>query len=816
MLRPNRGEGERPKYKSKAPQITLAVLLSAYPICLAEQATYASVSSFGVVPQSSQQPPLLATQHQFRLGNLQGLNTGKTPFFNPFNLTPEEYQKEVEKATVKVANAQKALETAQNSLNSLTTAKNKAQSALDASKTAFDTATDLLDTLKDSTDSTSDSLDAAKEALDTALDNLTSAKEALQSADELLNRQTTITQSAQAALATAQASLSTASSNLQSAQTAYNLASTTLSNSLSALQSAQSAYDSSQVPNPNYVAPATTFVPVSYNIPDNNFQTGDPWVGEGSGQNGQPEIHSGHLHFSYIGTEVYQDILISPRAIANYTFTVGIWNQDQNSIGQGAVADTYGLRIYFYDTNENLVHQDAFTSNAIHSWQDVVLQGNTSTQTQIGRVRIGIYGIDNGFWAGTYGPAMNNVRLLLGWTTGVTQGSTTTGTMQVDIGEGGESTFVAPNGGIFTSSNLRYESYSDPSCGANVTPNNLGGNTITLAADNSIWDDPCGGQQKHLVGTLTYTASEPQFIKDPTLYTALQTAQSQYTSAQSAYVTAQSSLEQAQTARDEAQSSVEDAQPYVTDSQTDLLNLQDSKDEAVATVTNLQAIYDAAETAHKLEQSKLESSQSKLEEAQTAYGKAEATYETAQSNFDETETEFESASLSVEEATTDLEDAQEELDSIPEPEEPKEPEEPEAPEIPEVDPKELSEAEVEELVSKAEEVLASAEQGSPEYQQALEALAFAAEADDPEISAELAAIPLLGDAAAAALEVLNNLGNVGADMAPEVREDAEKTILASVIATGAAINAVQAAAGAAASAATTASTSTSSTPRRSI
>jgi hypothetical protein len=777
---------------------------------MAEQATYASVSSFGVLPQSSQQSPLSTNQRLFQSGNWLGLNTGKIPSLNPFNLTPEEYQKEVEKATARVETAQKRLSTAQNSLDTATTAKDKAQSALDTAKTAFDTATDLLDSLKDSTDSTSDSLDAAKEALDTALDDLTSAKEALQSADELLNRQTTITQSAQAALATAQASLSTASSNLQSAQTTYNLASTTLSNSLSALQSAQSAYDSSQVPNPNYVTPTTTFVPVSYNIPDNNFTTGTPWIGDGSGQNGQPEIHSGHLHFSYVATEVYQDILISPRAIANYTFTVGVWNQDQNSIGQGAVADTYGLRIYFYDTNNNLVHQDAFTSNAVHSWQDVVLQGNTNTQTQIGRVRIGVYGIDNGFWAGTYGPAMNNVRLLLGWTTGVTQGSTTTGTMQVNINEGGESTYTAPNGGVFTSSNLRYEAIDDPSCGANVTPSNLGSNTITLAADNSVWGDPCGGWYKRLVGTLTYTASEPQFIKDPALYTALQTAQSQYNSAQSAYDTAQSSLQQAQVVRDEAQSSVEDAQPYVTESQTALSNLQSSKDEAVATVANLQAIYDAAETAYESEQSKLEASQSKLEEAQTAYEKAEATYETAQSNFDETETEFESASLSVEEATTDLEDAQEELDSIPEPEEP------EAPEIPEGDPRELSEEQVEELVAEAEAVLESAEQGSPEYQQALEALAVAAQADDPQIPSELAAIPLLGETAAAVLEAFNDLGNVGADMAPAVREDAEKTVIASVIAAGAAINAVQAAAGAAASAATTASTSTSSAPRRSI
>lgn len=125
----------------------------------------------------------------------------------------------------------------------------------------------------------------------------------------------------------------------------------------------------------------------------------------------------------------------------------------------------------------------------------------------------------------------------------------------------------------------------------------------------------------------------------------------------------------------------------------------------------------------------------------------------------------------------------------------------------EIAPEDLTDAQVEQLVEAALVVFETAEQGSEEYQQALEALAVAAEADDAELPSELAAIPLLGDVAGAALEVFNNLGNVGADMAPAVREEAEKTVIATVIAAGAAINAVQAATSAAASAATAAATS---------
>ena len=95
----------------------------------------------------------------------------------------------------------------------------------------------------------------------------------------------------------------------------------------------------------------------------------------------------------------------------------------------------------------------------------------------------------------------------------------------------------------------------------------------------------------------------------------------------------------------------------------------------------------------------------------------------------------------------------------------------------------------------------TAEQGSPEYAQALEALAVAAQADDAELPSELAAIPLLGDIAGAALEFFNDLGNFGADMSPQQREKAEETVIGAVIVGQVAQMATAAAAAAGASAA---------------
>ena len=141
----------------------------------------------------------------------------------------------------------------------------------------------------------------------------------------------------------------------------------------------------------------------------------------------------------------------------------------------------------------------------------------------------------------------------------------------------------------------------------------------------------------------------------------------------------------------------------------------------------------------------------------------------------------------------------------------KEPEKPITPEIPEpitptptqpelpvnietVNPQELTASQVTELISVANEILNNSEQGSEEYEQALEALFVAAEADDITVSEELAAIPLLGNAAVALTDAVNFIGNVGADMSPKVREESEKIVVTAVVAVGAAVNAATGAA----------------------
>jgi hypothetical protein len=104
-------------------------------------------------------------------------------------------------------------------------------------------------------------------------------------------------------------------------------------------------------------------------------------------------------------------------------------------------------------------------------------------------------------------------------------------------------------------------------------------------------------------------------------------------------------------------------------------------------------------------------------------------------------------------------------------------------ELSQIDPSDLTDEQALELFALALEIFETAEVGSEEYQQALDALVLVAQSDDPELPAELAAIPLLGDIAGAILDIFNDLGNVGADMSPQVRETAEKIVVVSVIVT---------------------------------
>jgi hypothetical protein len=95
----------------------------------------------------------------------------------------------------------------------------------------------------------------------------------------------------------------------------------------------------------------------------------------------------------------------------------------------------------------------------------------------------------------------------------------------------------------------------------------------------------------------------------------------------------------------------------------------------------------------------------------------------------------------------------------------------------------------------------------PTVAEEMAVLAEEAKADDPQLDPSIAAIPVLGEALGAVLDTFNQIGNLGADMTPEVRQQAEKTVVASVIV-------VQVATSAATTAAVSATTSSAASTRK--
>jgi len=99
----------------------------------------------------------------------------------------------------------------------------------------------------------------------------------------------------------------------------------------------------------------------------------------------------------------------------------------------------------------------------------------------------------------------------------------------------------------------------------------------------------------------------------------------------------------------------------------------------------------------------------------------------------------------------------------------------------EVDPTELTEEQAEQLVEAALETFETATEGSPEYEQALDALFLAAQQDDIQVDPALAEIPGVGQAAEAVVAVLNIVGNVGADISPKARKKAQEVVVTTLI-----------------------------------
>lgn len=409
------------------------------------------------------------------------------------------------------------------------------------------------------------------------------------------------------------------------------------------------------------------------------------------------------------------------------------------------------------------------------------------------------------------------------------------------VTEGSSVQITAPAGQRISNITAWYGDPADGSRGIDVSSELtqlVGGQTSATIESSNAYGDPAGGTVKVLIFVVNYEDIVPT-AEEIAAAEQAERERLERIAAEAAAAEAARLAEEARLAAEEA-ARIAAEQAAIAEAarlEAERLELERAEEAARLEAERIAAEAAAAAEAARLEAERLEAeriiAELEAEEARIEAERVAAEEEAARLEAERVEAERiaaekeaaeEAARLEAEaRAQAEAEAEAEELEPEPTPVGPKE-EITKAEDLPEVISAELlasidlseivtadlTEAQAEALVEAALETFETAEAGSPEYEQALEALFVAAQADDIEVDPELAAVPVLGAAAVALADAVNFMGNVGSDMSPEVRELAEKQVVVAVVAVGAA---VQAATGAATSAAVAAA---SSSPSRKI
>ena len=760
---------------------------------------------------------------------------------------------DIKTAKSRLATAEKAVNdaiSAQATLQAAVKRYEAAQARVEAAQKAQEEAKQAYDAKVSQLSTSSSQVESARTAYTQAQTNLQTAQQTFNEADAALTQQLSAKTQAYSSLLTRQEEANTAASNLQAAQQTFNEAQQELNaaqynydtnlipdpdwtaptyqkENIRTVENTRTVEVKTLVPNTTTTLQEQVIPNLLFN---SDFSRGtEGWSGVNPGwQGSNPALIDGEIIFSYQNQTVSQGLFSGPFQNATLTLSADWFNNDSNT---GRV-DNYSMTVEAKDINQNTVGSATYTSTGAHDWDRKSV--SLTATGPVSYVTVSFSGIDNGFWYGIYGPHFKNPTLQISHGQMVTETTyeevityeqetyytyetyyttelvTVEGTIDVKINEGGQATFNAPAGAVFVSSNLRYEAIARPTCGKDIAPQLTGLSTITIQALNSVWGDPCGGWQKHITGTLTYLGQPTApLIKNPELLVILNekqaifnTAQSNFSSASAADTTAQSSLSTAQSTYDQINTSYLSATTAKETAASDLQAATTSNEAAVETKTAAETTYEQIASEHTAAEEVLTTTSNEvttqaasLSQEETAKTEAETTVvETsteAKTSFTAAKTSQESITFTEVETTiqetnkeapaeTGSEDLPAEINS----------ETLLATDLSQVDPTEMTPEQAEQLVEAALVIFETAEEGSEEYEQALDALYLAAEQDDIELSPELAAIPGL----AAATELINFFGNAGSDMSPKKREESQKIVVTAVVAAGAAIQSAAAAA----------------------
>jgi len=448
---------------------------------------------------------------------------------------------------------------------------------------------------------------------------------------------------------------------------------------------------------------------------------------------------NGSVQFDWRGGSASQTLTVAEGS----TLTITVNNTIANCIGNCVPRpDTWSLTI----------NGERWEGNSIDT---VTIQTVVS-----GQVTLVATGKDEGFWGGWYGPIFSAPIV------------TEPAPVETGTWEGQLFTATAPEGQVFTAVTGWYGAPTDPSCGADVSSilaTYLGGSTFTVGADNGVFGDPCGGVVKVLRVNLTAETVAPTPTETP------QTPEPQPAESPSSSPTP--------TPEPEASPEPQPSQPEPPVTVT-----VDAVDVPVVPPVVTPPVIEPQPQPQPIPYPVQPAPEPAPEPAPAPAPEPEPTPEPAPPTAEPAPPTAEPAPPTPEPAPVAPEPAPE---PPPAPKPTVAPEPPvKAPEPPQpevtldlktVDPATISPVQQAAITQQAIAVLDTAVQGSPAYEQALEALAVVAEADDPELPAELAAIPLIGNVAGAVMDTFNAVGNIGADISPKERKKGQQVVVGTVI-----------------------------------
>ena len=218
-------------------------------------------------------------------------------------------------------------------------------------------------------------------------------------------------------------------------------------------------------------------------ITNGGFDGSSGWTIVQNGGSGM--VFNGALRFSYATGEVSQSFTVSPNETVEISFTVD--NSTTNSVGQGAIADIWNASLTAGATVDSVGRSTA------HNQETFTL--SLSVPTGVSSATLNFSGMDNGFWAGVYGPIIDSVSANITPAPFVATGYPADQQWEAVTYGSGKFVAVASSGSgnrVMTSTNGTYWTSRTSASDSNWQGITYAGNQFVAVGSNAVMTSPDG------------------------------------------------------------------------------------------------------------------------------------------------------------------------------------------------------------------------------------------------------------------------------------------------------------------------------------